>query len=308
MDQEKGAGHHAITRAAVHEFFASGRATGNPPRIDGMTEDEYFRALDAAQEHQDRLIDTTDVSIAGHHFSVPSGTGPTTHSAWSDGAAQREHGMADPTHTGQWNLDTDRQYVEDQVAASRGGDQMAHLGAAAHALEDSYSEAHVWRDDSADHGDPTAPVQSFNVFDPTPGAEHGGVRTGGIITGVDETHDARFDQVPVDAAGNPIHGSDQAAVHATAQMLESAYDTEHQSDTDARAHVHETVQRFYRAAPDGVGVNIGADTTWEAERDRRLAEHQQEDDAAAAASAPPPTDQELDGGLSPGGTSDAGTE
>lgn len=283
MDQSKGAGHHAITRQAVHEFFASGRAAGTPPRIDGMTEDEYFRALDAAQEHQDRLVETTDVNIAGHHISVPSGTGPTTHSAWSDGAAQREHGMADPAHTGSWNLDTDRQYVEDQVAASRSGDQMSHLGAAAHALEDSYSEAHAWRTDAANRGDPTAPVQSFNVFDPTPGASHGGVRTGGIVTGIEETHDARFDKVPVDASGNPIHGSDQAAVHATAQMLETAYDTEHQPDAAARTHVHDTVQRFYQAAPAGVDVNIGADAAWEAERDRRLAEHQAEDAAWRAA-------------------------
>jgi hypothetical protein len=282
VDQHAGAGHHAITREAVRQFFASGRAVGG--KIDGMTEDEYYHALDAAQEHADRLVETTPVTVAGHTTNVPTGSGPTTHNAWTDGAAQREHGMADPHHTGQWNLDTDRQFVEDQVAASRTGDRVAHLGAAAHALEDSYSEAHAFRTHAADSGDPTAAVQSFNVFDPTPGAVHGGVRTGGVVSGLDETHDERFDQVAVDpTTGALIHGTDRAAAAATAQLLEAAYDGEHQPDAAAAGHVHDTVGQFYQGAPGGVGVNIAADPAWEAERDRRLAEHQQEDAAHAAA-------------------------
>src|SRR6266487_2559308 len=151
MDQDEGAGHHAVTRQAVRELFASGRADAGG-KIDGMTEDQYYTALDSAQKYQDRWY------------------GPTTHPAWMDGAAQREHGMADPSHDGTWNLQTDKSYVENQLsqAHSGGADQMQHLGNASHALEDSYSEAHAWRGDAANQGDPTAPVTSFNVFDPLP--------------------------------------------------------------------------------------------------------------------------------------------
>src|SRR6266536_3523700 len=141
MDQAKGAGHHAVTRQAVRELFASGRADASG-RIDGMTEEEYYRALDAAQAHQDRWY------------------GPTTHPAWMDGDAQRQHGMADPAHDGAWNLQTDREYVQGELAQAHDdtGHRMQHLGAAAHAVEDSYSEAHAWRGEAADHGDPNAPV------------------------------------------------------------------------------------------------------------------------------------------------------
>lgn len=316
MDQETGAGHHAITREAVRQFFASGRADAHG-LIDGMNEDQYYHALDAAQEHQDRLVQTTPVTVAGHTFDVPSGTGPTTHNAWTDGAAQREHGMADPHLTGQQNLDTDRQYVESEALAARTGtpaERMTHLGDAAHALEDSYSEAHAFRTGAADAGDPTAAVQSFNVFDPTPGAEHGGVRTGGIVTGLDETHDERLDHVAVDpATGALIHGTDRAAATATAQMLGAAYDAEHNPDATAgAAAVHNTVGQFYQAAPEGVGVNIAATPAWEAERDRRLAEHGREEAAAAAeaerraeaadlASRQAHANDDFGGGAAPGG-------
>jgi hypothetical protein len=257
VDQAKGAGHHAITREAVHELFASGRADVSG-RIDGMTEEEYFQALDKAQEHQDRPW------------------GPTTHPAWLDGDAQRQHGMADPHHDGQWNLDTDRRYVEGQLDdAHEGGTRdtvMGHVGSAAHALEDSYSEAHAFRGQAADSGDPTAPVQSFNVFDPLPSWHMG---TAGVL-GTEGTHDARFDQVPVDAHGNLIRGTDQAAAHATAAMLEAYTDHEHWSMDEAHTANHGTVQRFYQADAGGVAVNDQYTASWAAERDRRLAEHRAE--------------------------------
>jgi hypothetical protein len=118
--------------------------------------------------------------------------------------------------------------------------EMRNLGAATHALEDSYSNAHMFRDTS-DPADPHAPVEAFNVFNPTDdetlGAAAGGALAGaavgsiipglgtaagaivgGIIGGIagmvagDDmgTHDKRFDEVPVsgkvpvDAAGIPI--------------------------------------------------------------------------------------------------------
>jgi hypothetical protein len=268
MDQKEGAGHHAITRAAVHEFFASGRAVDG--KIDGMNESQYFAALDAAQEHQDRW------------------DGPTTHPAWEDPDAQRQHGMADPYHSGQWNVDTDRQYVENELSiAHEGGTrdtEMGHLGAAAHALEDSYSEAHAFRGASANTGDPNAPIESFNVFDPIPNPNMG---TWGKFGDEQGTHDERFDTTPVDAAGNPIHGSDQAAVHATAQMLESYHDHRGDSMAAANAANHETVSNFYQSGDQGVDVNTAATPEWRAERDRRLREHESEDRAGGHPAAPP---------------------
>jgi len=255
MDQAKGAGHHAVTRQAVRELFASGRADASG-RIDGMTEEEYFHALDAAQEHQDRWY------------------GPTTHPAWMDPDAQRQHGMADPNHDGAWNLETDRRYVEGELAqAHEGGHRMEHLGAAAHALEDSYSEAHAWRGDAADHGDPNAPIESFNVFNPLPSP---GMGTWGVL-GTEGTHDERFDHVPVDEQGHLIHATDQAAAHATAQMLGAYHDHEHESMDHATAAMHETVQHFYQPGEHGVAVNTAYTDQWAAERERRLQEHQQQE-------------------------------
>src|SRR2546423_140276 len=78
---------------------------------------------------------------------------------------------------------------------------------------------------------PHAPVESFNVFDPLPNPSMG---TWGKLGNEQGTHDERFDSVPVDANGNPIHGSDQAAVHATAEMLES-YE-KHREESMAQAN------------------------------------------------------------------------
>jgi hypothetical protein len=293
MDQNANAGHHAITREAVHLFFQH----ANPPdgRVNGMDEEAYFRALDSAQQAQD-----VSTQVAGH--DVP--TWGTSVSGAFGPDHQREHGMADPYRSGASNLATNEQYVQDQVAASRHGNEMQHLGAAAHALEDSYSEAHAWRTDAANHGDPTAAVESINVFDPTPGVfvdpshgVHGVGASGGVATGLSRTHDERFDEVPVVAgtdldhlpAGQDVqlvHGSDRAAAEATARMLETNYRSQaaHESDADAAAHEHATVGQFYQSAtPGGPHVNLAPDSVWSAERDHRLQEHQSEDAAFRAA-------------------------
>src|SRR5262249_56980242 len=133
----------------------------------------------------------------------------------------------DPDQSGAWNLSTDRSYVQGQLARAHEdtANTMQHLGNAAHALEDSYSEAHAWRGDAANHGDPNAPVESFNVFDPLPNRS---MRSKGFIDGVMGTHDERFDEVPVDAQGHLIHGTDQAAAHAVAQMLAAFHDHQHE--------------------------------------------------------------------------------
>jgi hypothetical protein len=286
-DQKEDHGHHAITREAVRQFFASGRADADG-RIDGMNEMEYFHALDNAQRNQDVVTPGTGEGVPTYGTSVPA--------AW-DGDAQRQHGMADPKHDGAYNLDADRSYVENEMAiAHEGGgrdEEMKHLGNATHALEDSYSEAHAFRGESVNSGDPNAPVESFNVWDPTPHHDAEGNWHWGKLHGDEQgTHDERFDAVPVE--GNPsleqsfdgpvplVHGSDQAAAAATAQMLETYHDHRQDSMATAVAANHETVGQFYQPPADGQpGVNRSeGDPAWIAERDRRLREHEAEEAAA----------------------------
>lgn len=259
MDQEDGHGHHAITRAAVHELFTSTKADGSlrvdaNGLIDGMKEHDYFRALDSAQEYQDRWY------------------GPTTHPAWADGAAQRQHAMADPNLSGAQNLAVDRAYIEHHLASARHGNEMTHLGAAVHALEDSYSEAHAWRGPAANHGDPTAPIQSFNVFDPLPNLH---MHTWGVL-GTEGTHDGRFDHVPVGEHGELIRGSDIAAAHAVAQALGAFHDHQHANNAEAQAAVHAKIGGFFKPADSGVKVNDVFTDSWAHERDQRLEYHHNE--------------------------------
>jgi hypothetical protein len=260
MNQEKGAGHHAVTKLAVSEFYA---ALGHGGTVDGLSETRFFNALDRAQAHQDRWW------------------GPTTHPAWLDGYAQREHAMADPHLTGPANLQIDRDYILAQLelahAAHVAGDakgEMEHLGAAVHALEDSYSDAHMFRDESVYAGNRYAPIQSINVFDP------GGLYTHGPVLG-EGTHDERFDNVMVDKHGNPVYANHRAGSAAVADMLHVYF-----RDRDADAETSATdlltmVDRFFQAAPGGVRVNDRVTDAWEHARDHRLeiteemaAEHQ----------------------------------
>jgi hypothetical protein len=288
MDQKEDHGHHAITREAVRQFFASGRASGNPPRIDGMTEVDYYHALDSAQRSQDVVTPGTGEGVPTYGTSVPAAV---------DGDAQRQHGMADPAHDGQYNLRADRNYVEDELAiAHEGGgraEEMRHLGNATHALEDSYSNAHMFRGDSVNSGDPNAPVESINVWEPRPHTDgHGNFHWGKLHGDEQGTHDERFDEVPVQ--GNPdldrsfdgeavplVHGSDRAAAAATAEMLEGYHDHRQESMASAVDANHQTVGQFYQAPDGGPAVNRDeGDPAWIAERDRRLREHQAEDAAA----------------------------
>lgn len=307
MDQERGRGHHVITREAVHELFTSGRADADG-RIDGMTEDEYFRRLDQAQEDADRAIEH---NLGWGHGGNPMG--PTTRPHWMDEESQRDHAMADPHHSGEWNLRTDRDFVVDQAEAAyeagvQGGEMsmdgqvrvqqsdeaMTHLGRAAHALEDSYSEAHMWRGDAVYGGDPTAPVQSINVFDPTGLAPF----SPGVGLGVEGTHDPAFDKVPVDDQGHPVRNTDWAAVHATAELLERYEDELHKAPDDAQARhdFHQTVDPFFQSAGD-VAVNDSWNSAWRQEDRRR---HQMENSPDHQSHSDPNADRHFDPEL--GGT------
>jgi hypothetical protein len=104
-DQEKGHGHHAMTREAVHELFTSGRGemgADGKVRIRGMTEDEYFEQLDKAQEHQDRIVG-----------------GDTWHDAALDPDAQRHHAMADPHKSGEQNVADIKDFITGELESAR---------------------------------------------------------------------------------------------------------------------------------------------------------------------------------------------
>jgi hypothetical protein len=245
MDQDEG--HHAITRQAVHELFQSLPAGAT---IRGLTENQYFKALDDAQAHQDRWY------------------GPTAHPAWLSPDAQREHAMADPHRTAQENLTLDRAFIIGEISSARSADsgrtEMRHLSAAVHALQDSYSGAHMWRADSVHAGDPQAPIQSINVFDP-----------GGFATNAppfsEGTHNHHFDRVPLDDAGNVITGPANAAVAATASLLKAYEAAFAAGRPESDGGLSSLISGFLQPAPDGVKLNTDyQDPAWRHERDRRL--------------------------------------
>jgi hypothetical protein len=297
MDQDTGAGHHAVTHLAVHDLYRSGQADTSG-LINGQTERQFFDQLDHWQHYQDRFIDARTIA------------GPTTHPGWLDGHAQREHSMADPHLSGTANLNIDRDYVVDELdqahaahLAANNVEEMKHLGAAAHALEDSYSDAHMWRDESVYSGDPEAPVKSINVFDPGGLSTHAGLISEG-------THDPRFDHVPVDKSGNPILPNHQAASKAVAEMLQTYFDKRDQDAHTAHADCWATVDRFFQPDQDGVHVNSRATPEWTHERDHRLDEaHKLEQDfhdhepqpVQPTGPAQPENRSPNDGGAPPGG-------
>jgi hypothetical protein len=231
-------GHHDITRAAVLKLYQRlGAADGT---IQGWTETQYAEAVNEWQAYQDRV------------------TGPTTHSAYRSPAVQREHFMADPFRRGDDNLRTNAAYVFEQLAAAhQNADlELKHLGAAVHALQDSYSGAHAWREDSVYDGDPHAPVQSLQVFTP--------LHVVGIEDGKN-THADEFDQPPTSS------GSARAAVEATYRLL-CAYELNREEPLGQAVTAHrEALGPILRPSSAAVTVNLRPTPEWAAERDRRLA-------------------------------------
>ena len=213
MDQQKGAGHHIITRTAVQRLFATRAKNG---RILGMKETDFTDALDGAQEHMDRWY------------------GPTILPFWMDEAAQKEHGIADPHLSPEENVKRIKGWVEDNTIKAvllaqqhKIGDAISDLGAAVHALEDTYSEAHMWRSASEHFGVETAQIQQIMVFDPT-GLSGGGGIIGDVLRLKDVsmgTHDEWFDKVPLDKRGQMVEGDDKAATNAIVRLLNTFMDS-----------------------------------------------------------------------------------
>ncbi|WP_371400975.1 hypothetical protein OHA10_23725 [Kribbella sp. NBC_00662] len=250
-------GHHDITYAAVtrlYQHLAEPDAT-----IHGLRQDEYAVALDKAQAYQDRPLGAGRIdNYAGTGLSFAyAGPGPTAHSAYANPNVQREHFMADPFRKGWDNFATNTEYVFGQLATAHasGDAEFRYLGAAAHALQDSYSGAHAWREDSVYDGDPAARVQSLHVFTP--------VHSVGIDDG-QNTHSDEFDKPPVTS------GSTRAAIEATYRMLRSYERNRNKApDVADRYRRHDLIEML-RPSPAGVVVNLHPTREWAAERDRRM--------------------------------------
>ncbi|TCC32522.1 hypothetical protein [Kribbella sindirgiensis] len=249
-------GHHDITYAAVARLYE--QMAGPDGTIRGLRLEEYAEALDRAQAHQDRPLGAGVIeNYNGSGKSMPyAGPGPTAHSAYVNPNAQREHFMADPYRKGLDNLETNTEYIYDQLAQASGPDEFRHLGAAAHALQDSYSGAHAWRADSVYDGDPTAPVVSLHVFTP--------MHAMGIDDGKN-THADEFDTPPATS------GSVRAATEATYRMLRS-YELNRDLAPDAADRARRNdLAPMLRPSPSGVTVNWYPSREWTLERNRRLA-------------------------------------
>lgn len=254
-------GHHELTVTAVHRLYDElGDARD---LVRGLPRRRYAELLDRAQAHQDRALAAGLIrNVANTGRTVPyAGPGPTLHSAYLNPDVQREHFLADPYRSGEDNLLSNAEYVVEQLRRARGGTALApgrgairRLGAAVHAVQDSYSGAHAWRDPAVYDGDPTAPVRVLHVFTPS------------HLLGLDDsrnTHADEFDQPPTGS------GTASAATQATFRLL-LAHELGLREPDQAEALVRELVEPLVRAAADGVQVALRADEQWRAERDHRL--------------------------------------
>jgi len=212
MDQ---AGHRQITAHGVVQLF---NEHSNAESIFGMDMQHFYKELNHWQAYADRPW------------------GPTWHPSIISPGAQAQHSMANPFLSGPENLKVIVDFVTSRIDAAYTahlqGDtlkEMANLGSAVHALEDSYSGAHMFRDVD-NSGDPHAHVQAINNFDP-----------GGIA----QTHDGEFDKVHV-TAGSLDRPSDQAAATAVSELLGIYVTVLSSSQPNTHATFHEAVSSFYQ--------------------------------------------------------------
>jgi hypothetical protein len=267
-------GHSEVTTAAVSRLYA--HLSGPDGRIMGLSRAEYARALDKAQALKDRAYGAGLIrNFANTGLTVPyAGPGKTMHSAWVNGAAQREHAMADPALSGAENLALIREYVYQNLdAAHASADQeVSRLGAASHALQDSYSGAHAWREDAVYEGEPNAPITTLHVFDP------------GHAIGVNKnrnTHSDEFDKPPAES------GTVRAAVEANYRMLRAYHLNRDKSPEQFRAGIRTAMDPLLTPSTAGVQVSLSPTLEWTTERDRRITlEH-----GGAPARPPLPSDE-----------------
>jgi hypothetical protein len=216
-DQEKDRGHHVVTWHAVRQLFEM-----NPGgTLLGHNQSDFFHKLDDAQARADGVPFPGITGPVMGHFEhvkedIRSGNASTARpSSGLFGApdVQREHAIADPKMSAHENVAAIKGFILDQLIAARAahdaGDSAAeftHLGRAVHCLEDSYSNAHMFRDPS-NPMDPNSPINAVLNFHP---ASH------------TNTHVGTFDSVPT-VPGDPTNAlarlSDQAAAKAIGIVL-----------------------------------------------------------------------------------------
>jgi hypothetical protein len=252
-------GHREISYAATDRLYDELAGPGG--RIRGLTRPEYAEALDKAQAKADALLGAGLVRNAGGTglTFVYVGLGKTAQSAYFNPEAQAEHFMASPYADGRTNHEANVRFIHDQLRLARSGERspaqrLTHLGAAAHALQDSYSGAHAWREKSVYSGRADAPVESLHVFTPA------------HVVGIDDgrnTHDDEFDQPGARS------GTTRAAIEATAGML-IAHEKALEQPKQAEALMSTALNPMLRASPNGVTVNLKPDAAWKAERDLRV--------------------------------------
>jgi hypothetical protein len=197
-DQEKKAGHHAITLETTSLLF---RRPGNHGKILGLTENKFYEKLDYWQAYADRSL------LGGTFEHTPFGFGDTWMPEDWNRDAQRKHSVADSHKTGAENLKDIQNFIVNQLDLAKGyhlekdyKNEWQCLGAVVHALQDSYSNAHVFRD-PGNPTDPYSPIQAFNVY-----------------YWEDSTHDDKYDKVPV-INDDLYRGTDKAAASAGAILL-----------------------------------------------------------------------------------------
>lgn len=251
-------GHSEITSAAVSKLF--GHLSGPDGRIMGLDRAAYTKALDEAQAVLDRPYGAGLIrNFANTGLTVPyAGPGATMHSAWVNGDVQRAHSMADPRLDGPRNLELIQGYLEEQLQAAHGSadNEIQHLGAASHALQDSFSGAHTWREDSVYQGDVEAPITTLHVFDP------------GHAVGVNHHKNTHADEFDKPLAGS---GTVRAAVEANYRMLRAYTLNRDKSPEDFRQALRTTMAPMLTPSKTGVQVSLAPTPEWAAERDRRVA-------------------------------------
>ncbi len=273
-DQEKGAGHHAITLETTSLLF---RRPGNHGKILGLSENKFYEKLDHWQAYADRIL-----TFEHFRFDVGDTWMPED---WNRDA-QRKHSVADSHKTGAENLKDIQNFIVNQLDLAKGyhlKNDSTHewqcLGAVVHALQDSYSNAHVFRD-PGNPTDPYSPIQAFNVyywedsthddkFDVVPvihddlyrGTDKAAASAGAILIGlyIEHVND------PADAASqlftnevtSLLHGEDILVLSSTDDPQYIALHNAHLSDNSQQSHLVEPNMSM----PDGTSVYHGADST-----------------------------------------------
>lgn len=232
-------GHEAITRQAVAELF---RESGVGERVLGLTERDFEAMLNHTQAVADRILGPT---------LIPYRLAPD---------AQHAHGLARAGVSGDDAVADVRDFVTHKLIEAQGWQRASEdglvggyrtaamyfaLGAAVHALEDSFSGAHAYRDPQAPN-DPHASILGINVFAWWP-FEH--------------THDGYLDEVPLGPDGQLIRPTDLAAKEAVKELIRTFVSNENAPAADSAAAFFAVASSFIHGTNVHLSLSKG-DPWW----------------------------------------------